>query len=542
MDNSTLYDKSAVLIVLGSLMKKPSALLDSKYNITENDFVERFHKIVFGAVYNLYYNNIGNITPNEIDRYLTAYPVQKKIFDDNDGLDYCERLQKISPLENFDYYYNILKKYSLLRSLKEQGFNTNIFLNTDIIDPVKCQQMMERFNSLSINDMLNEVEKNLIMVKNQYYYQEENKQQHIGVGLKELKERLKISPEVGLPMFGNIMNTICRGSRRKALYLKSHPSGYFKSRGLVEEACCVAISQYYDTEKRKWIDRGFAQPTLFITTELEIEEIDTMFFANISGVNEEHILDGRYEGDEEERVDKAIEYLEQSELYIVHMPDYTSAEIENTIKEYSVLHNIEYVYFDYIFEAPKLIAEMSSMAGRISIRQDTILSAFAIKLKDLCNELDIHISTATQVSDGWQNSKNPDSSLIKACKSLAEKTDIAYIGLPPSREDLECLQPILAKGTYRTPNMCYHIYKVRRGTWNKIRLYVYFDGSTCRTTELFATNNDLEYLEISGTTIEKIFDSTTIEIEEDTTGAETDVKVETVMAEETNPAVLPWEC
>ena len=513
---SELYDKSAVLIVLGSLIKKPTLLLDSKYNINETDFAERFHKIIFSAIYNLFYNNVVNITPNEIDRYLSSFGTQKRIFDENDGLDYCEKLQHISPIENFDYYYNILKKYSLLRSLKEQGFDTKEFINDDIVDPVKVQTMMERFNKLGVNDILNEVEKNLTIVKNQYYYKDTNEEQHIGTGLRELKERLKISPEIGLPMFGKIMNTICRGSRRKAFYLKSHPSGYFKTRGLVEEASCVAISQYYDTKERRWRERGFNQPTLFITTELEIDEINTMFMANISGVPEQRILDGRYENDEEQRVDRAIEILENSQLYIVHFPDYSSAEIENKIKEYVILHNIEYVYFDYIFEASKLIAEMSNLAGRIAVRQDTILASFATKLKDLCNELDIHISTATQVSDGWQDSKHPDSSLIKACKSLAEKTDIAYIGLPPTNEDLNILsQTILNNGFYRTPNMCYHIYKVRRGTWNKIRLYVFFDASTCRTEELFATDNNLQLLEISGTNIENILDQTVIEIEDD---------------------------
>ena len=52
---SELYDKSAVLIVLGSLIKQPTLLLDSRYNIVETDFAERFHKIIFSAIYNLFY-------------------------------------------------------------------------------------------------------------------------------------------------------------------------------------------------------------------------------------------------------------------------------------------------------------------------------------------------------------------------------------------------------------------------------------------------------------------------------------------------------
>ena len=82
------------------------------------------------------------------------------------------------------------------------------------------------------------------------------------------------------------------------------------------------------------------------------------------------------------------------------------------------------------------------------------------------------------------------------------------MGLPPSAEELQLIQPILAQGMYETPNICYHIYKVRRGSWNKIKLYLYFDGATCRTKELFCTDNQNNLLDIRGTNLENILDET----------------------------------
>lgn len=507
-----MYDKSTVLIILGSLIKKPNLFLDEKYNINEQDFVERFHTIIFGAIKNLYLNGVQTITALEIDTYLSNYAVQKKIFDDNNGIQYVDNLIKFAKIENFDFHYNILKKYTLLRKLKAEGIDTSCFIDENIVDPKKTEEMMAKFNELTVNDILNTVERKIVSVKDEFYKSNDEQEQHIFNGLEQLINSYKISPEMGLPMNSNIFNTVCRGMRQKKLYLGSSPSGCFKSRTLLGNCAKISIPYYYDIEKREWKYTGFNEPTLFITTELEIDEIQTMLIAYITGINETTILDGNYLIGQDEIVKQAIEYIKKSNMYIVHLPNYSVEDIERTVKKYHLLYNINYVFFDYIFTTPKMLGEMSKVAKGIKIREDVALLNLITSLKDMCNNLDVFLYTYTQVSDGWQNSKYPDSSLIRACKSLSDKCDISYIGLPPSKEDLELLQPILSKGLYPVPNLCYHIYKVRRGSYNKIRLYMYFDGGTCRTTELFATNNNCELIEITGTNIEKVLDETTTQI------------------------------
>ena len=69
----------------------------------------------------------------------------------------------------------------------------------------------------------------------------------------------------------------------------------------------------------------------------EKNEIQTIILATISKVNEEHILYGNYEPGEYDRVQKAIEYLASSPLYIVHIPDFNIEDIKNIIKKYQEL-------------------------------------------------------------------------------------------------------------------------------------------------------------------------------------------------------------
>lgn len=127
-----LYDKSVALQILGDLIKNPSLLIEDKYKISDEDFEDRLHKIVFGCIKNLYLSGVQLITPIEIDTYLSNYSAQKQVFDTNNGIIYVENLIKFSKIENFDYNYQQLKKYTLLRQLNSEGFNTDFYINENL--------------------------------------------------------------------------------------------------------------------------------------------------------------------------------------------------------------------------------------------------------------------------------------------------------------------------------------------------------------------------------------------------------------------------
>jgi hypothetical protein len=56
------------------------------------------------------------------------------------------------------------------------------------------------------------------------------------------------------------------------------------------------------------------------------------------------------------------------------------------------------------------------------------------------------------------------------------------------------------------PNLVYHIYKVRRGKFVRVKLWMYADLGTCRTEDLFLTDNDYKVIEIESTDVEKILE------------------------------------
>ncbi len=90
------------------------------------------------------------------------------------------------------------------------------------------------------------------------------------------------------------MNTIVRGQRKGKFYLSSSSSGV--------EMCHLVYPFRYNKTAKRWIQNGFSKKALFILTEMEPDEIQAMIPAYLADVNEEHILQGNYEDDEEDRV------------------------------------------------------------------------------------------------------------------------------------------------------------------------------------------------------------------------------------------------
>ena len=288
----------------------------------------------------------------------------------------------------------------------------------------------------------------------------------------------------------------------------------------VGDACCVSIPTIWDSHIKEWVTTGCEEPSLIISTELEIDEIQTMIMAYVSDVPEDRILDGKYHEGEEERVNKAIDIITNAPLYIEHIPSFNIDDIEKIIKKYKARHVVGYVFFDYIFTSVKILTEIATKAKGVKLREDNVLIMFADRMKTLANTLNVHVDASTQANGDWKHAKDADQNLIRGAKGIADKVDAGYVLLPPSEKDKEMAKEFSKHGFNKEANLVFHIYKVRRGKINHVKLFVHFDYSTCRTYDLFVTTNDYELLNIENTSIEVILEKTETEVsEEDATKA-----------------------
>ena len=502
---SKYVDISSVIQVIGCVFKSPQ-LLDytDKYIIVDDDFTEDFHKIIFGSIYKLHELGAEKITLNNIIDFLHQRPKSEAIFIKQKGEEWLIKAADNAEPASFDYYYNRLKKMTLLRVLDNNGINVSYIYDPDnIIDLKKRQQQEDYLDNTTIEKIAEIIQDRLDEIKAEYIDGSWGEAYEAGEGLEELINELEKTPEVGVPLYGPLINTVTRGARLKKFYLRSAPTGQGKSRSMIADACYIACTKIYD-DVFGWISAGVSQPVLFITTEQELTEIQTMMVAFISNVNEEHILNGRYENDERERINEAIKIIKNAPLYVEVLPDFSLQDIENKIKKNIRDHDIKYVFHDYIHSSLKILEEITRRAGGVKLREDTILFMLSIRLKDLCNKYGIFIMSATQLNGTYVDSETPDQNLLRGAKAIADKVDYASIILPVGQDDIEKLSRILQNTNFEQPNLKISVYKNRRGRYKGIYLWCNADLGTCRIKPMFATTYNYELVQINNLKIETV--------------------------------------
>ena len=260
---------------------------------------------------------------------------------------------------------------------------------------------------------------------------------------------------------------------------------------MIADACYIACPKIYDPNFG-WLSCGKSEPTLYITTEQELEEIQTMMLAFISNVNEEHILNGEYAEGEEERVREAGRILAKAPLYVEELPDFSLKDVEDKIKKNLRDHDVKFVFHDYIHTSLKILEEITRRSGGIKLREDNILFMLSTRLKDICNQYGIFIMSATQLNGSYTDSETPDQNLLRGAKAIADKIDMGAILLNVRDDDLVNLEPILASGAFEAPTIKLSIYKNRRGRFKGVYLWCKADLGCCRIQPMFCTGYDYE--------------------------------------------------
>lgn len=495
-----LFDTNASLYVLSCLMRDPLLLQSDKYTLVQTDFYKPLQQLVFSAIYNMAQQGVKNITPADVDLYLKQYESQYEYYRKNKGFEYvnqCYNAAEAADEHKFEIFYTRLKKFSVLRDLESMGINTDQFYDTQR-DALNRDAEDEKLNKISINEILNKVQQGLVAIENRHVGKDQGKSQNAAKGLRDLVSQLKAHPEVGLPLQGDIVNYACRGARMGKLYIYSAPSGGGKSRYMVGNAC--AISMPYIDRHGKIVIRGTKenpdyQRTLFITTEQQPDEIQTMVLAYVSGVNEKTILLGNYTPDEWQRIQQALTIIEHfgDNLIIECIPDPSIREVSARLKHYIVTEQVEYIFYDYIFSSPGLLSEFRDVA----VREDVALMMLSNTLKEIAATYNVFIQSATQLNDGWSKKEIGlrDQNCIRGSKAIADKIDIGLIGVrlgEAEKEQIKTLWDELRKGHpewTHEPNIVVDIYKNRRGELNGVKIFRWFDYATLHCEDLFVTDS-----------------------------------------------------
>lgn len=491
-------NKQAIREILGSLLQEPSLIRE--YKIVQNDFPETFHKLIFAAINNLYKNGAEIIDAVAIDEYLSHYETQYQVFTKNEGINFLEKVQEMALQSNFKYYYDQLKKFSLLRSYAENGIDVSEFFDPDEIDPVTIEAQRKLLDEYSLQDIINHYKKKQLKIIAPFISTEGRDSKKAGVGGHEQKEKWKQDTAWGLGYSSAYLTTALHGVRKRRFNVKSAGTGVGKTRSSIADIGYACSPYYYDKTLGKWCENpnGTYNGALYIGTEMELlEEIDPILWAYIADVPQDHIEFNMYEEGEEERVDKAIDILEhEANIWFEYVPEYDANTLEEVIEQHKLDHNIEYVWFDYISATVELNSEYASESKvKMIVREDQVLANLSKKLKNFTRKFDVSIDSFTQVTGDFKNEANRDQTIVRGAKSIIDKADGAMIAMPPTEKELKKVEPITRELLNKpTPNLVYSLYKNRGGKWNRIKIWLYIDYSTMRVHDLFVTDYEYKFI------------------------------------------------
>ena len=505
-----LSDTAAYKQVVGCLMHNPLLFLEYQ-DLVPADFDLDIAKKCIGVIKYLYNQGAKVLTPAEVDQEFGRREKIYHAYEKEGGLDYLKDAYEYASISNFEIYYTSIKKYALLRRLKAEHYDISEFYIDDKEnnDPLKETKALERFNNASLEEILNSVESKYNIIRNDFLNGGKKKGEP-AEGIFDLIDKLKASPDVGPDLEGKLFNYACRGARQGCFFLKSASTNAGKTRTSVFDACRLAYPEKWSQDKNTFITHTSTvtgecfkpRKVLFIVTEMDKEELQTIMLAYLSGVDEDHILRGKYDEGEEKRVRYAAIIMEKykGNFIIEEISEPNLVNVEATIKKYATLDKVKYVFFDYIHTT----ASMMNQFAKNNLREDSILMMMANQLKQIAKDYNVFIFSATQVNSTAMSDdgefKNEMS--IRGAKSIADKCDMGYVMTRVSDTTWQKLLPNFRMAAregrldsnyleaYNRPTHIIDIYKMRRGRFKNVRIWINIHLGTGYRKDLFMTDSN----------------------------------------------------
>ena len=509
-----LSSKAANQQVIGGLMHNTLLFLEYS-DILPNDFEKeaKSARVCFMTIKQLYEHGAVKLTPIEVDQEVERCGgASASEYKKDGGLDFLKKAYEFATPENFGVYYARLKKYSLLRRLKREGYNISEYYieDKDVEDPSKEVELQKKFEDASLEEILNSVEGKYNTIRNEYLNGGKTKG-NPAEGIDKLIDELKKSPNIGPSLEGKIFSSACRGARPGCFFLKSASTNAGKSRTSIFDACHLAYPKRWSHERKTFIEEidkntgEFRKPrkVLFIVTEMDKEELQTIMLAYLSGVDEDHILTGNYELGELSRVKYAAKIIEEYSGYFIieEISEPNLTNVEATIKKYATVDEVKFVFFDYIHTT----ASMMNQFAKNNLREDSILMMMANQLKQIAKDYNLFIFSATQVNANAMvdDGEFKNETCIRGAKSIADKCDMGYVMTRVTDKMWNSLVVNL-KGAVRNgtidpqyienpeykPTHIIDIYKMRRGRYKNVRIWINLHLGTGRRIDLFMTTAD----------------------------------------------------
>lgn len=505
-----IYDRVAASMLLAMLMNNPSILYNPRYKLSRKDFAPiLFHYYLFCCIENIACTGAEEIDANAITAFITSseqYKEQYEVLKDNDYVDFIAQYKEIvsDADKTAEFYYNTVKKFSLVREYKDKGFNI-----ADIYDESKNEsEQRQKLNALSIDEILAHFDKIQVALKNEYGNEAPVEESWVGDNTEELLAMFEEAPAIGCCFNSPYLSTVSAGWQRGHLILRSMPSGTGKTAQAVGDLCLVCAKRIWDIRKNKYVDNPQYQGKGFYihTEQKQWEELQPRFLSYLSNIECYRIMSGQLTREEKQRVIEAGKIFKESGIRLINLPKFTMQSIRDNIKRMVLQYGCAYGVFDYIYDNTFCMQEYRSKVGN-SGRQDMMFLAVATDLKEMAEEYNIGLMSMTQTNGKEKTASIIDESCVFGSTQMKNKLDTGVISMYPKRAELEVVAPLI-ESQHFDPNNINIVTSVYKGRYNKygvaLKIWQHLDRNTGRITDYFCTNVDNEPVQVDKTMLADI--------------------------------------
>lgn len=439
------------ILLVGSLYKSPDLYVSwGQYIRSKYDFDDEATRFFYDTFELMYKTFAQSIDENKVNTFMSQDKDRLKTYKTFGAYKLISQWMALSDTEDFKNYFNIVKKYSLVREYQRNGY------------PVQKILQHKKFNEMTANDIYKLIRAKADKISTVILANEES------IILNENTEatisKFLIKPQMGLEIPYQSMNEMFRGCRLGKVIFNGFLSNEGKTRNLMKLMAYITLVK---NEKFLLLSNEMDEDDL--RSALITTVVNNIEFKELHGVNiikpEREIVLGQYKDDFgkfiERECDSFGDFIESEEEYVskVHKNsseyrsileigkwidskrdkqiffkdvgnDYSDQTLEFEYRKHNIVHGVKYGGYD-------------TMKGYGTDDWQSVKQT-ATALKELMKDIKMFLWAVFQLTDDtvWTDIFQLSSNNIANAKQMKHVVDILTIGKRIAKEDYKKYQYI----------------------------------------------------------------------------------------------------
>lgn len=432
------------ILLTGSFYSKPDLYVEyGQYIKSKYDFDDVLTTFFYDNFELMYKTFSQTFNETNVNTFMSQNTERLKMYRLYGGYTIIQQWIKLANTDDFKNYFDIVKKYSLLREYNRKGFDVNKIIKHPKFNLFKAEDICKLIRAKA--DKISTV----ILNNNESIILNNNVENSI---IKWL-----IKPQMGLPLPWKIVNEMFRGCRLGKMVCLGFLSNEGKTRMI---SMLIAYISLIKKEKSVLLANEMDEEDLrscLITTVLNNSEFKELHKINIYKPEKEIVL-GQYRNDKGEFIQRIKndkgEFIESEEEYVQRIikeskefnlvqevakwiddekqksiffkdvsSDYSDKTLEFEFRKHNIVHGIKYMFYDTL--------KGYHIDDWQTIKQTTT------KIKELMNQIKCFNFSNIQLTDDsvFTDVFNFSSSNIANAKQLKHVLDHLILGKRLNKDD-----------------------------------------------------------------------------------------------------------